>query len=173
MSATIDTWTGGLGLLAGICAVAAWLAIAGTPADAPPPSASIRLGAVATGELAVSPLGKPVLAGPGLKPGNGGEEGTVTVRNQTPRTLDVSVRTTAIEKELDGSAWLDVSRRGRALVHAPLGETRAWSPTSIRLAPGTTRKLSARVWLPEDADGWQAARGDAMLQFRAEVVRGL
>ncbi|HEU0024480.1 MAG TPA: hypothetical protein VFQ12_07610 [Thermoleophilaceae bacterium] len=173
MRATIDIWTGGLGLLAGFCAVAAWLAIAGQPADAPPPSASIRLGALATGELAISPLEKPVLAAADLRPGQAGEEGTVTIRNQTPRALEVSLRTSAVTRELDRSAWIDVAERGRSIVREPLGGTRSWSPAAVRLAPGEKRTLSARVWIPERAeDGWQAARGDAMLEFRGKVVPG-
>jgi hypothetical protein len=171
MRATIDTWTGGLGLIAGFCAIAAWLAIAGRPADAPSPPASIRLGTLATGELAISPIGKPVLESDALRPGGRGETGAVEIRNETPRTLDVAVRTSAIQKELDGSGWIAVTDDGRPVVRTPLARAQAWSKRPVRLAPGEERELSARVWIPAGArDGWQAARGDLTLEFRGEAV---
>jgi hypothetical protein len=171
MSATIDTWTGGLGLLAGFCVVAAWLAIAGRPADAPSPSASIRLGTLATGELAIAPIGKPVLDGSALRPGDRGETGTVSIRNETPRALDVSLRTTAIQKELDRAGWIEVTDGGRAIVRTPLEDADAWSTSTVRLSPREGRRLRARIWIPSDApDGWQAARGDLTLEFRGKAV---
>jgi len=172
MSATIDTWTGGLGLLAGFCAIAAWLLIAGTPANAPSPSASIRLGTLATGELGITPLGKPVLASTDLRAGRDGAAGSVRVRNQTPVPLAVAVRTSAIRDELDRSAWIQVADGGRSVLRTTLGDARSWSPTTLRLAPGEGRRLDARVWIPENApDGWQAARGETTLEFRGKPVK--
>ena len=171
MSATIDTWTGRLGLLVGFCVVAAWIAFAGRPADAPAPSASIRLGTLATGELAISPIGKPVLEGAALRPGGRGESGSVNIRNETPKALDVSLRTSAIQKELNGSAWIQVSGGGETLVRAPLEDAHAWSKNSVRLSPAEGRSLTARIWIPAGAsEGWQAARGDLTLEFRGRVV---
>lgn len=171
MSATIETWTGGLGLIAGFCAIAAWLVIAGRPADAPSPSASIRLGTLATGELGISPIRKPVLSGSELRPGARGEAGAVTIRNETPRSLDVALRTTAIEKELDGSAWIEVTDGARTITRTLLARAGVWTSEPIRLRPDEARRLRARVWIPEDAaDGWQAARGDVTLEFRGRAV---
>ena len=173
MSATIDTWTGGLGLLAGFCAVAAWLLLAGLPAETPAPSASIHLGTLATGELGVTPLGKPVLASTDLRPGRGPESGTVGVRNQTPVPLAVSVRTSAVRDELDRSAWIQIADGERTLLRTRLGRTRSWSPTALRLAPDEARRLEARVWIPDGAsDGWQAAKGEVTLELRGRPVRG-
>jgi len=171
MRATIDTWTGRLGLLAGFCAVAAWLLLAGPPADAPSPSASIRLSTLAAGELSVAPLGKPVLITSDLRPGTRGESGTVSIRNQTPSTLDVSLRTSQIERELDRSAWIEVADRGHTVLRSPLARARSWSAVPVRLAPTETHRLRARVWIPDGAaDGWQAAHGDLTLEFRSSVV---
>ena len=170
MSATIDTWTGGLGLLAGFCAVAAWLLLAGRPADIPAPSASMRLGTLATGELGVAPLSRPVLATTDLRPGRPGESGTVRIRNQTATRLAVSVRTSAVQRELDGTAWIELAERGDTLLRTRLGRTRSWTPTELSLAPGETRKLRARAWIPADApDGWQAARAELTLELRGRV----
>jgi hypothetical protein len=171
MSATIDTWTGGIGLLTGFCVIAAWLAIAGKPADAPAPSAEIRLGTAATGELAVSPLGRPVLHSTDLRPGEGEASGTVSLRNETPRRLDVAVRATSTQDELDGSAWIELVRANRSFLRSPLGRAHRWSSETLALAPGELRRLAVRVWLPGDAtDGWQAGRGDVTLEFRPKVV---
>lgn len=171
MSATIDTWTGRLGLLVGFCVVAAWIAFAGQPADAPAPSASIRLGTLATGELAISPIGKPVLEGTALRPGGRGETGSVAIRNETPKPLDVSVRTSAIQKELNGSAWIQVTDGNDTILRTRLRNAHAWSRSTLRLNPGQGTRLNARIWIPSGApDGWQAARGDLALEFRGQVV---
>ena len=170
MSATIDTWVGRFGLLLGFSVIAAWLAIGGRPAEAPAPSANIRLGTLATGELAVSPLRTPVLESRRLRPGTG-VDGAVSIRNETPKTLEVAVRTTAIQDELGGSGWIEIRDGAMRLVHARLDRARAWSSETVRLAPSEGRRLRARVWIPADAeDGWQAARGDLMLEFRGRPV---
>jgi hypothetical protein len=170
MSATIDTWAGGLGLLAGFCAIAMWVALAGRPAEAPAPSASIRVAAAASGALAVTPLGQPVLHGAALRPGTPGESGMVSIRNQTPRPLDVSLRLTAIQGELDHSAWIEVSDGPATVLRTLLSRAHAWSSRTIGLAPGARRRLRARVWIPRGAaDGWQAARGDLSLEFRGSA----
>lgn len=171
MSATIDTWTGRLGLLAGFCIVAAWVALAGRPADAPAPSASIRLGTLATGELAISPIGKPVLEGSTLRPGGRGETGTVSIRNETPTALDVSLRTSAIQRELNRSAWIHVTDGGETVVRTRLADASRWSNSSILLKPGEGRRLEARIWIPSDApEGWQAGQGDLTLEFRGRAA---
>lgn len=166
MSATIDTWTSRLGLLAGALVVAAWLATFGRPAAAPEPAASIRLGALVNGELELSPLGKPVLDSHGLRPGGRGESGTLRVRNQTPRALSFALRTTAAQRELDRAAWLEVTDGRATLLRTTLARSHAWSANRLQLASGESRALDVRVWIPEDApDGWQAARGDATVVF--------
>jgi len=171
MRATIHTWTGGLGLVTGFCLIAAWLAIVGRPADAPAPSAEIRLGTAAPGDLAVSPLRKPVLETADLRPGDGGTSGTVNVRNRTQSPLDVAVRATAIQKELDGSAWIELTHGDRPLMRTALDQAHGWSSRTLHLGPGQDRNLAAQVWLPKDApDGWQAARGDLTLELRSEAV---
>jgi hypothetical protein len=135
MSATIDTWTGRLGLLAGLLIVAAWLAVSGRPGDAPEPTASIRLGALVSGELEVSPLEKPVLADENLRAGGSEASGTLRVRNQTPRALAFAVRTSATERDLD-AAWLEVSDSGRTLLKTTLARSRAWTDKDLALASG-------------------------------------
>lgn len=173
MSATIDTWAGGVGLAAGFCAVLAWLAFAGRPADAPAPSASVRLGAAARGELGVAPLGKPVLKSSTLRPGDGGAAGDLTIRNETPRRLAVSVRTTAVQKELDSTAWVAVESGNRTLLRRPLARAHGWSRKTVTMPSLATRRLRAQVWIPSGTrDGWQAAREDLTLEFRAQAVNG-
>lgn len=171
MSATIDTWTGRLGFLAGICAIAAWLAIAGRPGTAAEPAASIRLGVLVNGELALTPLAKPVLRSDELRPGDRGERGTLRVRNQTPRTLSFAVRTTSASRELDRTVRIEIVDAGRAIVRTSLAASHVWSGKKLTLASGESRTLGVRVWIPEHApDGWQAARGDATLIFSSTAV---
>jgi hypothetical protein len=166
MSATIDTWAGRLGLLFGALVVAGWIALAGSPGTSAAPTASIRLGALVNGELELSPVERPILAGVGLRPGGRGETGTLRVRNVTPRALSFALRTTVTQHELDSAAWIEVVDDGAALLRAPLGDTKEWSPKNLHLASGEKRELDVRIWLPEDApEGWQAARGDAMLEL--------
>ena len=166
MSATIDTWASRLGLLFGALVVAAWLAVAGSPGNAAAPTASIRLGALVNGELELSPLRRPILAGVGLRPGDRGETGTLRVRNVTPRRLSFALRTTVSQHELDSAAWIEVVDDGDTLLRAPLARTGDWSPKNLQLASGEKRELDVRIWLPQDApEGWQAARGDAMLEL--------
>lgn len=184
MSATIDTWISRLGFIAGACAVAAWLALVGTPGTAAAPAASIRLGALVNGELeltlrpdaadrALVPLdelattiAKPVLDGDGLRAGGPGERGTLRVRNQTPRALSFAIRTTSSSPELDRSAWIEVLDGDRPLLRTTLERSHAWSSQRLTLASGEARTLDLRIWIPEGAPaGWQAARGDASLVF--------
>ena len=168
MSATIDTWTGRFGLLAGILVVAAWLAVAGRPGDAAEPAASIRLGALVNGELEISPLTKPVLESSKLRAGGRAATGTLRLRNVTPVRRDFALRTSASQRELDRSAQIEVADGDTTLLRTTLGRSRAWTGTGLRLAKGETRKLTVRVWIPKNApDGWQAGRGDVTLEFRS------
>lgn len=172
MSATFDTWAGRLGLASGACAVAVWLAVAGMPATPPAPSASVRLGTLATGELDVSPLAKPVLAATSLRPGDGAASGAVRVRNQTARKVRVSLRTTAAGEELARSAWIEVRHGKRRLMRTSLAGSRTWSQATVGLDPGQARVLNARVWIPRQAlDGWQAGRANPTLEFRTRAAK--
>lgn len=165
MSATIDTWTARLGLLFGALVVATWLAVSGRPADAPEPAASIRLGAIASGELDISPLEKPVLAADDLRAGGRGKSGTLRVRNITPRSAAFAIRTTGEKRELDSAAWIEITDGDRILLDASLAGSHAWTGKDLELASGETRELEVRVWIREDADGWQAGRGDLTLEL--------
>lgn len=172
MSATIDTWTGRLGLLAGVLAVAAWFAITGRPADAPEPPAHLRLGVLASGELDISPLGKPMLATEELRAGGPAESGTLRVRNQTPRKLAFAVRTTALGRELDRVARIELRDGDTTLLDTTLARSRAWTDRDLELASGETRELEARVWIPKGApDEWQAGRGDVTIEFSSSPGR--
>jgi len=173
MSATIDTWTGRVGLLAGALLVVSWLAFTGRPGAAPDPTASIRLGALASGELEISPLGKPILATGALRANGHPQRGTLRVRNQTPRRLDFALRTTATERDLDEAAWIEVSDGSATLVHAPLRQVRRWSARNLSLASGEGRRLDVRVWIPKDApDTWQAGRSNLTLEFSSNPEDG-
>ena len=172
MSATIDTWTGRIGFLAGILLVATWLAFAGRPGMAPEPSASVRVGTLVSGELSISPATKAVLNGHGLRPGGEPKTGSLRVRNQTPVALGFALRAQAPEHDLDRSLWIEVSDGEDTLVRTTLGEARAWSPKVLRLRSGQARKLDVRVWVPADApDGWQAGRAGVILEFSSTKGR--
>jgi hypothetical protein len=170
MSATIDTWTGRLGLLTGIFAVAAWLVLTGKPAAAPAPAASVRVAALVNGELGMEPLGEPILRDSSLRPGRRGASGTLRVRNQTPLAADFAVRTKSTDGDLDGAGWIEIADGGKRLLRTTLATSHAWSAQTLRLASGESRKLRVRVWIPDRApDGWQAARGDVSLEFSSNA----
>ena len=184
MSATINTWTSRLGFIAGACAVAAWLAVVGTPGTAAAPAAGIRVSTPVNGELDLTlrphaadrtlvpldelaaTLAKAVLDGDGLRAGGRGERGTLRVRNQTPRALSFAIRTTSRSPELDRSVWIEILDGDRPLVRTTLERSHAWSSEELTLASDEARTLDVRVWIPAGAPaGWQAARGDVSLEF--------
>ena len=166
MSATIDTWTGRFGLLAGFLLVATWLAFAGRPGMAPAPAASVRVTTLVSGELSISPPTQAVLNGHGLRPGGEPKTGSLRVRNQTPVALGFALRAQSPEHDLDRSLWIEVTDGEDTLVRTTLGRARAWSPEVLRLRSGQSRELEVRAWIPEDApDGWQAGRAGVILEF--------
>jgi hypothetical protein len=108
-----------------------------------------------------------VLSASELRPGGDGASGTVRVQNQTSHRLDVAVRTSTLQKDLDRIAWIGVADGARGVLEARLGASRSWSRSTVSLDPGEARRLDARVWIPRNAaGGWQAARAEVTLEFR-------
>lgn len=167
MSATIDTWTGRLGLLSGFALVAAWIAVAGSPASVPEPPASMSLGASPSAELEISGIGrKPIVAASNMRADGRVRTGTISVRNLTPASLAFAMRTSYPQRELDRSAWISLADGDETLFRSTLGKSQAWSAKNLHVDSGAERELTVKVWIPKDApDGWQAARADVRLEF--------
>ena len=88
-------FTAGLALL--VMALILWRV---PPWQGPALGAEVVFTTAPTGELEVSPVGQ-FLSGKGLRPLGAGLTGTVTVTNQTGKTLDVRLRTQPSASDLD------------------------------------------------------------------------
>ena len=94
-------WIGRVGFMSGILLAAAIVATGSVPGGNQPLTAEVKLGATATGGLAVSPEGR-VLAAHRLAPGARAAEGRVRLLNQTSGRASVLVRARTTDPALDG-----------------------------------------------------------------------
>ncbi len=100
-----------------------------------------------SGELAVSPAGKPFLREGHLLPG---EEvrGAFEIRSQTPKPMLVSVRASARTPDLARVLGVEVRAGDRVIYRGHLHGLRRSATDEQPLDPGAARRLSVRVWLP-------------------------
>ena len=104
-----------------------------------------------TGELQVDPVG-PFLSAAGLQPGTQGAVEPLKVRNITAIPQVVRVRALPTGHDLDEILWVAVEAGDLELHRGPLGELRDGSTRGVTIAPGETRIVSVRVWLPPESD---------------------
>jgi hypothetical protein len=102
-----------------------------------------------SGELDVSPPG-PILSGTALEPGRSATGGT-TVRNQTGRTLLVSVRALPDLRAADSTVGIEVDAGATRLYSGTLGGLRQTTRAAIRLAPTQAVRMRLRIWVPAAA----------------------
>jgi hypothetical protein len=131
--------------------------------------ADVRFVATPTGELSI-PTG-PFVSGIGLQPG-AGADGALPVRNQTGRTLAVSVRALPSIRDLDRVLRVRMTAGGRPIYVGPLGGLRSWS-RPFHLASGKATALGVQVDLPGGSGAATHGRiDDVSLAFRSVPVGG-
>jgi len=157
-------WARGLGLNAGLVLVALALIAWHVPQGRGRLGLDVTFLAAPTGELGVTPTG-PVLRATGLQAGAPGPLTTLTVRNQTPRTLVIRLRARPSSAALDSVLRTRVALDGRPLLDAPLARLRAGAPL-FRLAAGRRVKLALGVRLPAGSVGY----GGAILEVPLELT---
>lgn len=127
---------------------------------------SVRFSVPLTGELEVRPAApRPVLAIPALLPGTRPDAATVTLRNQTGRTLAVDLRARAATHDLDGLLRVRLRAGGRLLADTTLQGLRHGEHFALRVPSGARRTLRLQAWLPAAiTDGFQGRSVDVTLQ---------
>lgn len=110
--------------------------------------AGVELAALAGAELDVVPAAV-VAVDPDLRPdGGSGVKGTVTVRNQTIRTLQVTVRAVPRHGDLDGLLQAVVHAGREELFRGTLGGLRNGSGRGVSLSPGQSTVVDVELALP-------------------------
>jgi hypothetical protein len=162
-------WARVAGFAAGLAAVAVLVAGLQVGRGAGTVGADVTFVATPTGELAI-PTG-PFVKGIGLQPG-AGADGALPVRNQTGRTLAVSVRVLPSIRDLDRVLRVRMTAGGRPIYVGPLGGLRTWS-RPFHLASGTATELGVQVDLPGGSAAEAHGRiDDISLAFRSVPVGG-
>jgi hypothetical protein len=153
------------GALFGVGLAVALLVASRPGAAVTPAPASLRIEAVPTGELEMTPAPpRPVLLARGLHPGGPPARGSLLVRNQTGRGLTVALRVEADTTALDGLLRVRVRDGGRVLSDSTL-EGLALRPPRLRLASGQRTRLGLETWLPRHVlSGYEGVRAEASLE---------
>jgi hypothetical protein len=154
------------GLLAAIAA-GSWGVTAGSGSAGADVSALANL----TGELNVSPAGKTFLRGRALMPGDG-VTGTLQVRNQTAKALDVRARLAADRPDLNRVLHASLDADGVRLYDGPLVGLRRFSRETVRMPAGQTVDFKLRLSLPNHAKGgYEARTAETTLALDSKVAR--
>ena len=152
-----------LGIALGVVLAGAALAAWRVPGGASTLGADVRVDAVQTGEIGVSPL-RPFVNAGSLLPGSHAD-GNVALRNQTGVLMRVRVRALPSSPDLDPLLRVRIVSGAQNLFTGSLGRLRRAGSAPIALAPGASRQLSVRVSLPAGLrSGYQARIVDVTLQ---------
>jgi hypothetical protein len=153
-----------LGIALGVTLAALALAAWRVPGGASTLGADVRVDAVQTGEIGVSPL-RPFVNAESLLPGSHAD-GNVALRNQTGVPMRVRVHALPSTPDLDPLLRVRVVSGNQNLFTGSLGRLRRADSAPIALAPGASRRLSVRVSLPTGLrSGYQARIVDVSLQI--------
>ena len=163
----IARWSGlSAGLVVVIVALYAWRVPA---SPGPMPGANVMFVAGPTGELEVSPTGR-FLAGSDLRPAGRMITGTLAIRNQTGRKLDVRLRALPNLDDLDHLLQVEVSGSEGVLFRGDLGGLREWTDP-ITLRRGQGQSLSFQAWLvPEATSGYEGDDASVTMEFLSSPV---
>jgi hypothetical protein len=158
-------WIGRVGFVCGILFAAAIVATGGVPGGNRALGAELKLGATATGGLAVAPEGR-VLAANRLAPGAPAAEGRLRLLNQTSGRASVLVRARTTDPALDGLVRLQLRPGDGPALRSTLGALRRWRQLRPALAPQRREAVTVRVWIPASAGrGHEGRRADVTLEF--------
>lgn len=166
-------WAHRVGFTVGLCLLLVALNAWHVPSwRGPPLGADIVFSAAPTGELEVSPVGQ-FLAGTGLRPLGPGVAGTLSVTNQTGRTLDVRLRAQADVPDLDAILQVEISSKGQVLFRGQLGRLHTWTGRLLLLRSGRSQTLTFRAWVPAQVTGGLEGQVDSVtVQFLSKPVKG-
>lgn len=140
------------------------------PAQTSPPGASLELAAEVPGELG-GPTREPALVALDLQPGGRGATGSVSIRNESGRALQIGVRIAGEADRLDELLALKVSARSAELARGRLSRLRDATGPTLVLDPRARAKLDVRAWLPASGtDGYEALSGERRLVIVASPV---
>lgn len=156
------------GLGAAVFLVSAWSVPAGTGIA----GTEVSMLANLSGELEVTPAGRPFMRDGDLTPG---EElkGKLALRNQTPARLSVRLRARADSPELNRVLQIEVGAGSTTAYRGSLGGLRNWSRRPFVIASATRRSLSVRAWLPPGVGKRSGNRAaETTFEFRAKPVKG-
>ena len=113
-----------------------------------PAPAQIEVRVLASGELALDPLGVVLAATPFPAPGErGGPSLAVTARNLSPLPLKLSVRLAGISPSLDEAVTVRASGAGAVLTDGSLKLAGEWSEPAGELASGASTTIRMRFKL--------------------------
>jgi hypothetical protein len=124
--------------------------------------------APATPVLGVSPSRR-FLSTSDLTPGppEAGASGTVTVRNQSARPLEVRLRVARSNRDLDDVLRLELAAGGERVFRGRLRALRRWTERSFELRSLERMRVRVRAWLPASLRGGYEARGaDLTLEWK-------
>lgn len=161
------------GAVLGTCLTAVYVTVAGPVPVHGDAGAQVRVLAGPTGALDVLPAGVAVSAAD-LRPGVAAS-GTLSVRNQTARTVALEATAPVDASELDHGIVLTIEDGGedghaRTALHETLRDLQEARPTGLVLAPGETKSLTVTTGLPEDAQDYQGIAIDVPLRLEAVPV---
>jgi hypothetical protein len=158
-------WIGRAGFVLGVLLAAIIVATGSVPGGERPLTAELKLGATATGGLAVTPEGR-VLAARRLAPGGQPAEGRVRLLNQTSGRASVLVRARTRDRALDDLVQVRLRPDRGSAVRTTLGALRRWRRFGPALAPHRRARVAVRVWIPASVDGGhEGRRAEVTLEF--------
>lgn len=167
---THTRWAKRLGIALGVVLAGAALAAWRVPGGESTLGADVRVDAVQTGEIGVSPL-RPFVTAVSLVPGSQAG-GSVALRNQTGVPLRVRVRALPSTADLDPLLQVHIGNGSQTLFSGSLGRLRRADSAPIALASGASRRLNVRVSLPAGVrSGYQARIVDVTLQIESARSR--
>jgi hypothetical protein len=157
-----------LGLALSLVLAVSWQVPAGTGRL----GLDVQVIASKTGELGVEPTGV-IVQGTGLEPRAGRDtaRGKTTIRNQTPKTLEVRMRLLPGSRDLDQIVLVDAEARGTPMFAGLLGTLRDWSRNAVRVEPGERFELDVRLQVPQGAgDGYRGRIEDIVLELQSKPL---
>jgi hypothetical protein len=163
---TAQRWFDAAGIAVGLTVVVVAAAGWRIPAGNGLPGAAIEFSVAPTGDLAVEPAGTFIQAAE-LEPSDDAA-GRFSITNQSGSTLAIRLRAQRDVYDLDAVVHVGVKAGATILFTGPLGRLGGWTDPFV-LAPGESRRLSFRIWLPYPS-GAEARQSSVGLEFETEPV---
>jgi hypothetical protein len=159
-----------VGFALGLCIVMLALLAWRLPTVRPDLGAEAAFSVTPTGELEVEPVGV-FFDAKNLRPGGAPQKGAITLRNQTGKTLQVTLRALPAARDLDDLVSVELQSGPAAgattIFRGTLGGLRAWTKP-LRLRSGERAPLRLRVSIPSTVRSGYAARIESVpLELRS------